>query len=109
MSDVYGMDGGGCITHVAPPSPVISPFLKENGITTSNGLKPLPLTLLLAGSKLSDVTWRTDQRSGNNKHNRHAAAISKHPPRARTRAHTKTHGCTVGIAMRWSKMEKRME
>lgn len=40
-----------------PLSPVISPFLKEKGITMSNGLKPLPLTLLLFGSYLSDVTW----------------------------------------------------
>lgn len=40
-----------------PLSPVISPFLKEKGITMSNDLKPLPLTLLLFGSYLSDVTW----------------------------------------------------
>lgn len=43
--------------NVALLSPVISPFLKEKGITTSNGLKPLPLTLLPTGSKLSAVTW----------------------------------------------------
>lgn len=43
--------------NVALLSPVISPFLKEKGITTSNGLKPLPFTLLPTGSKLSAVTW----------------------------------------------------
>lgn len=31
---------------------------KENGITMSKGLKPLPFTLLLLGSYLSDVTLR---------------------------------------------------
>lgn len=39
-------------------SPVISPLRKENGITMSKGLKPLPFTLLLVGSYLSDVTLR---------------------------------------------------
>lgn len=37
---------------------MISPFLKENGMTMSKGLKPLPLTLLFIGSNPSDVTWR---------------------------------------------------
>lgn len=86
MSDTYGMEDKAAVGQIhaisfikdryitrvckhnnvaVALSPVISPFLKEKGITTSNGLKPLPLTLSPTGSKLSAVTWarQTDRQT----------------------------------------------
>lgn len=54
--------GGETLWFCCVVSPVISPLRKENGITMSKGLKPLPFMLLLIGSYLSDVTLRgTDE------------------------------------------------